>query len=53
MSVRITALVACVLVATIAYAQKVNVDSNPFAPFASYRTYAWTQGTPVVESLVD
>lgn len=53
MNIRITTLVACVLLATIAYAQKVNVDSNPSAPFASYRTYAWTQGTPVLESLVE
>ena len=37
----------------IAYAQNVNVDSNPSAPFASYRTYAWAQGTPVLDSLVE
>src|SRR4030095_16337865 len=26
-------------------AQKVQVDSNPSAPFATYKTYAWAAGT--------
>jgi len=44
--------IAFVLLATIAYAQKVTFDSNPSAPFASYKTYAWAQGTPVADSLL-
>ena len=38
--------VAATMSATAAYAQKVNVDSDPTAPFASYKTFAWTAGTP-------
>ena len=40
-------------VAAIAYAQKVNVDSNPSAPFATYKTYTWTPGAPSLESLTE
>ncbi len=36
---------AVMLMATVAYAQKVTVDSDPAAPFATYKTYAWTAGT--------
>lgn len=53
MKIRMLVPIACVLLATIAYAQKVSVDSNQSAPFASYRTYAWTQGTPAPESLFE
>lgn len=28
-----------------AFAQNVNVDSDPSAAFARYRTYSWTAGT--------
>jgi Domain of unknown function (DUF4136) len=45
--------VAVLLTATVASAQKVNVDSDPAAPFSTYRTYAWTQGTPALESLAE
>lgn len=38
--------VATVLSTTAAYAQKVTTDSDPAAPFASYKTYMWTTGTP-------
>jgi hypothetical protein len=37
---------ALVLTATAAFAQKVTTDSDPAAPFATYKTYAWTKGTP-------
>ena len=53
MRLRLFVPTACVLLATIAYAQKVTFDSNPSAPFASYKTYAWTQGTPVPDSLME
>src|SRR5262249_21746555 len=41
------------LIATGAYAQNVNTDADPSAPFSTYRTYAWTTGTPALESLGD
>ena len=34
-----------------AFAQKVTVDSDPAAPFASYKTYVWTAGTPAPNPL--
>jgi hypothetical protein len=37
----------------IVHAQKVNVDSDPAAPFATYKTYAWTAGTPAPNALSD
>lgn len=42
---------AVLLMATVAYAQKVNVDSDPAAPFATYKTYAWVDGTPAPNPL--
>jgi len=39
--------------AATALAQKVNTDSDPSAPFSSYRTYAWTVGTPSPNPLGD
>jgi hypothetical protein len=41
----ILAAVAVVLTAAVVYAQKVSVDSDPAAPFGSYKTYAWVAGT--------
>jgi len=42
----------CLLGATaLAYGQKVNIDSDPAAPFATYRTYAWVRGTPAPNPL--
>lgn len=46
----ITALVVALLPAA-AFAQKVTTDHDPKAPFASYRTYAWVQGTPAQNPL--
>jgi len=37
---------ALLALAAVAYAQKVNTDSDPAARFSEYRTYAWTTGTP-------
>jgi len=45
------AALALVMSTAAAYAQKVNVDSDPAAPFASYKTYAWTAGTPAPVAL--
>jgi hypothetical protein len=47
----IRAALMLLLVATAAYAQKVNVDSDPAAPFATYRTYVWVDGTPAPNPL--
>jgi Domain of unknown function (DUF4136) len=41
----IGALAVATLVAGGAYAQSVNTDSDPSAPFSTYKTYAWTAGT--------
>src|SRR4029450_9027020 len=41
----ITALALAVLTAGVVYAQHVTTDSDPAAPFATYKTYAWTPGT--------
>jgi len=43
--------VAVVMTAAVVYAQKVSVDSDPAAPFATYKTYAWLQGTPAPNPL--
>jgi len=47
----IVAAVALVMTTAVIYAQKVTVDSDPAAPFATYRTYAWVQGTPAPNPL--
>ncbi len=47
----IVGAVAVVLTAAVVYAQKVNVDSDPAAPFATYKTYAWVDGTPAPNPL--
>ena len=38
--------IAGALLAATAYAQKVTTDANPSAPFGSYKSYGWTNGTP-------
>jgi hypothetical protein len=40
-----TMAAALVLVGTAAFAQKVTTDSDPAAPYATYKTYAWAKGT--------
>jgi len=45
--------IAGALLAATAYAQKVTVDANPSAPFGSYKTYGWTDGTPVSNPLAE
>ena len=42
----IATLTLTLLIASVAHAQKVTTDSDPAAPFAKYKTYAWTAGTP-------
>jgi Domain of unknown function (DUF4136) len=46
-------LVAMVLVPALAMAQKVSYDFDKTADFASYKTYALKQGTPVGQQLID
>ena len=46
-------LASGVLSAATLLAQKVNTDSDPAAPFSSYKTYAWTNGTPAPNPLAD
>ena len=47
----IVGTVAALMTAAVVYAQKVNVDSDPAAPFATYKTYAWVEGTPAPNPL--
>ena len=49
----ITALALAALTAGVAYAQHVTTDSDPAAPFATYKTYAWTPGTASAVSLTE
>ena len=49
----ITALALAALSAGVVYAQHVTTDSDPAAPFATYKTYAWTPGTASAVSLTE
>jgi len=49
----IIALALSALTAGVVYAQHVTTDSDPAAPFASYKTYAWTPGTASAISLTE
>ena len=42
----VTLSAAALLIPAQAFAQKVNVDFDPVAPFANYKTYGWAKGTP-------
>ena len=50
-----TGIVALIglLTSAVIVAQKVKVDSNPSAPFATYKTYAWATGTTAPNPLND
>ena len=45
--------IAWALLAATAYAEKVTVDANPSAPFGSYKSYGWTNGTPAPNPLAE
>jgi hypothetical protein len=47
------AAVGTLIAGSPASAQSVNVDANPAANFAGYRTYAWTVGTPAANPLAE
>ena len=49
----ITALALAALTAGVVYAQHITTDSDPAAPFATYKTYAWTPGTAAAISLTE
>ena len=50
-----TSLAAVIWLAmtAVVFAQKVTVDSNPAAPFSAYKTYAWLNGTPAPEPIME
>ena len=51
---RVFALTAAVaLLPTMAAAQKTTYDFDKSAPFSTYRTYAWKDGTPTKNALID
>ena len=52
MRTRIACVLALILMGAVAYAQKVNTDFDPSAPFATYRTYTWTSGTPAPDPFI-
>jgi hypothetical protein len=41
------------LIATVAFAQKVTTDFDPGTNFSQFHTYAWAKGTPARNPLVD
>lgn len=49
----ITALALATLAGSVVYAQHVTTDSDPAAPFATYKTFAWTPGTASAVSLTE
>ena len=50
---KVFVVLAFLVTGVAAHAQRVNVDSDPSAPFATYKTYAWTVGTPSPNPLSD
>lgn len=46
-------LLIVLLLTTFATAQKVNTDYDKSASFSNYHTYAWSDGTPVKNQLMD
>ena len=44
--IQLAAILGSVLLPVSSFAQKVSVDFDSKAPFATYKTYAWTTGTP-------
>ena len=48
-----TVLLIGLMTTAVIVAQKVNVDSNPSAPFATYKTYSWAPGNSGLESLTE
>src|SRR5258706_6833220 len=51
MKTHVAAALMVIMTAAAAQAQKVNVDSDPAAPFGTYRTYGWVDGTPAPNPL--
>jgi hypothetical protein len=47
----IVAVFELLISGSVVYAQKVSVDADPAAPFSTYRTYAWANGTPAPNPL--
>src|SRR6516225_8036172 len=47
----ILAIIGLAITAAVVYAQKVNVDSNPAAPWATFKTYAWVNGIAAPDEL--
>jgi uncharacterized protein DUF4136 len=54
MTVRmLSAIAVASLLAVAAYADNVNTDADPAAPFGQYNTYAWTAGTPSPDAVTE
>jgi hypothetical protein len=46
MRIQAASVLIFALMSVAVYAQKADVQSDPAAPFATFKTYAWTAGTP-------
>jgi hypothetical protein len=53
MWIAVVALLLAPVTISAQYKEKVRTDWDPTAPFASYRTYAWTAGTPAENPLAE
>jgi hypothetical protein len=54
MKVRMLSAIALAsLLAAGAYADNINTDADPAAPFAQFNTYAWTAGTPSPDAVTE
>ena len=49
----LSAIAVASLFAAAAYADNINTDADPAAPFAQYNTYAWTAGTPSPDAITE
>ena len=52
-SKRIVLVAVLLMLAATAFGQKVRVDSDKTAVFSAFKTYAWKQGTPARNPLMD
>lgn len=49
----LSAIAVASVFAAAAYADNINTDADPAAPFTQYNTYAWTAGTPSPDAITE
>ena len=52
MTTRLASVLPLLLMGAVAYPQQVKTDFDRSAPFATYRTYTWTSGTPAPNQFI-